>query len=225
MIGLKPLLFIRKNGMNIDRERLQAGVAQARTASNLFRPGMDLSSFRNSLTKAEEAIHSFKVASGMAMNYPTEPYGGISTLPAEQLKAAVKSGRVILGEDEEENTNTNTTGTRSRSSTLLTFPNYNVLNQSPRGRSDSSNTLSTVGTVNFLDTNSVTGVPGNVQENVEQNSITPITPIVNATRGMKMYQNPVSNPLIKYSGKGGRRTHRYKQKRRRASTRKQKRHI
>lgn len=206
--------------MNIDKERLQAGVAQARTASNLFLlPGMDLSSFRDSLTKAEEAIHSFKVASGIAMNYPTEPYGGISTLPGEQLKAAVKSGRVTLGEDVDED---ETSNSRSRANSLSTVGTVNVLNNNSRGRSNSSNTLSTVGTVNFLDKNSVTGVPSNNQENVVQNSITPITPTVNATRRSKMYQNPISNPLIKYSGKGGRRrTHRYKQKRRRASTRKQ----
>ena len=58
--------------MNIDKARLEAGVATARTASTLFQPGMDVAAFREGLTKAEEAISSLKAASGVIPNLPSE---------------------------------------------------------------------------------------------------------------------------------------------------------
>lgn len=88
--------------MNIDR--LKAGVATTRTASTLFQPGMDIAAFHDSLTKAEEAINSLKVASGMAANYPTSqqaPYN-IKQMDPDALVAAMKYDGITPGEGEEE---------------------------------------------------------------------------------------------------------------------------
>lgn len=89
--------------MNTDR--LKAGVSQATAASALFKADpLDVVAFQDGLTKAEEAINTLKIASGMVVNYPTSqqaPYN-IKQMEPESLAATMKSGRIELGEGEEE---------------------------------------------------------------------------------------------------------------------------
>lgn len=89
--------------MNLNKEKLQAGVAQARTVSNLFRKEMDVTAFHKGLEEADAAIHSLKVAIGVATNYPTgELYGGIKQLSQENLRKRLNSGKITIGEDDED---------------------------------------------------------------------------------------------------------------------------
>ena len=87
----------------MNNDRLKAGVTQATAASALFKSGMDIAAFQEGLTKADEAIQSLKVASGMVTNYPqsSQPYT-IAQKSPEELRAAIESERIEMGEGGEE---------------------------------------------------------------------------------------------------------------------------
>jgi hypothetical protein len=70
----------------MNNDRLKAGVTQATAAFSLFKPGMDITAFQEGLTKADEAIQSFKVASGMVINYP-QTSAQESTITEEEAEA------------------------------------------------------------------------------------------------------------------------------------------